>query len=61
MNLAALFGIVYLAITAGGATTKDAYIALGIVGVWILIGMVWVALNPATKGQKLLANPNVAA
>jgi len=60
MNLAELVGIVYLAVVAGGATAKDAYIALGMVGAWILLGVVWVMLNPATKGQKLLATPNVA-
>jgi amino acid transporter len=46
MNLGELFGVVYLAITAGGATSKDAYKSLAIVGVWIVIGVVWVALNP---------------
>jgi amino acid transporter len=47
MNLAMLFGVVFLAITAGGATAKDAYKSLAIVGVWIVIGIVWVALNPS--------------
>ena len=46
MNLAELFGVVYLAITAGGASSKDAYKALAIVGVWIVIGVIWVAANP---------------
>jgi len=46
MNLAELFGVVYLAVTAGGTTAKDAYKSLAIVGVWIVIGVVWVALNP---------------
>ncbi len=46
MNLAELFGVVYLAITAGGTSSKDAYKALGIVGVWIVIGIIWVAVNP---------------
>ncbi|MDQ6614228.1 MAG: APC family permease [Actinomycetota bacterium] len=46
MNLAELFGVVYLAITAGGTSSKDAYKALGIVALWIVIGIVWVALNP---------------
>jgi amino acid transporter len=46
MNLSELFGVVYLAITAGGAGSKDAYKALGIVGLWIVIGFVWVAANP---------------
>ncbi len=46
MNVAELFGVVYLAITAGGAASKDAYKAIAIVGIWIAIGIVWVALNP---------------
>jgi APA family basic amino acid/polyamine antiporter len=50
MNLAMLFGVVYLAITAGGAGSKDAYKALGIVGLWIVIGIIWVAINP-NKGS----------
>ena len=41
-----LFGVVYLAVTAGGASSKDAYKALGIVVVWIVIGVIWVAINP---------------
>jgi basic amino acid/polyamine antiporter, APA family len=46
MNLAELFGVLYLAITAGGTASKDAYKSLAIVGVWIVIGVIWVALNP---------------
>ncbi len=46
MNLAMLFGVVYLAITAGGSSSKDAYKSLAIVGIWIVIGIVWVAVNP---------------
>jgi basic amino acid/polyamine antiporter, APA family len=46
MNLAELFGVVYLAVTAGGSTAKDAYKSLAIVGVWIVIGVIWVAVNP---------------
>ncbi len=46
MNLAELCGVVYLSIKAGGTTSTDAYKALAIVGVWIVLGIVWVALNP---------------
>jgi APA family basic amino acid/polyamine antiporter len=46
MNLAELCGVVYLAITAGGATSKDTYKALGLVALWIVLGVVWVAVNP---------------
>lgn len=61
MNIAELVGIVGLAILAGGAAQFDAYVALGIVAVWVVIGVVWVVLNPATKGQKLIADPKAAA
>jgi basic amino acid/polyamine antiporter, APA family len=60
MNLAELFGIVYLAVVAGGSTAKDAYIALGMVGVWIAIGVVWIVLNPAKKGAKIIGVPEAA-
>jgi APA family basic amino acid/polyamine antiporter len=46
MNIAELCGVVYLAITAGGAGSKDAYKALAIVGLWCLAGVIWVAVNP---------------
>jgi amino acid transporter len=46
MNVAMLFGVVFLAITAGGATAKDAYKSIAIVVVWIIIGAIWVAVNP---------------
>ena len=46
MNIAELIGVVYLAVTAGGATSKDTYKALAIVGVWIVAGFLWVTFNP---------------
>jgi uncharacterized membrane protein YphA (DoxX/SURF4 family) len=52
MNLAELFGVVYLAITAGGASSKDAYKALGLVVLWIVIGVIWVAVNPNKQHAK---------
>jgi hypothetical protein len=57
MNLAELTGIVYLAVTAGGATANDAFIAIGIVVVWIVAGVAWVALNPQMRGAKLFQDP----
>jgi amino acid transporter len=53
MNVAEMVGVIYLAIQAGGNATDDAYKALAIVGVWILIGIAWVALNPRMRGSKL--------
>jgi APA family basic amino acid/polyamine antiporter len=50
MNIAELIGVVYLAITAGGATSKDAYKSIGIVVLWCVVGVVWVVINP-NKGH----------
>lgn len=52
MNIAELIGVVYLAIKSGGATSKDAYKSLAIVGGWIVIGVVWVAINPNKRHAK---------
>jgi APA family basic amino acid/polyamine antiporter len=60
MNVAVLGGIIYLAVTAGGAMAKDAMIAMSVVGGWIVLGFVWVGLNPAMRGKKLLADPKAA-
>ena len=57
MNLAELAGVVYLAIVAGGATSVDAYIAMAIVGVWIVAGVAWVSLNPAMRGSGIFSDP----
>jgi len=57
MNLGELFGVVYLAVKAGGSTSKDAYKSMAIVGVWIVLGVVWVAVNSAKRGHKILHDP----
>jgi APA family basic amino acid/polyamine antiporter len=64
MNLAMLFGVVYLAVTAGGSSSKDAYKSIGIVVVWCIIGVIWVALNPnkhhakgVVEGRKSSSSP----
>ena len=54
MNVAELFGVVYLAIKAGGVAADDAVKALLGVGVWIVLGVAWVAFNPQMRGAKLL-------
>jgi APA family basic amino acid/polyamine antiporter len=46
MNIGELLGVLYIAVKAGGATSSDAYQALGAVVVWIILGFVWVAVNP---------------
>ena len=54
MNISMLVAVVYYAISTGGSAAQDAYKALGIVGVWIVIGVVWVLVNPKMRGTKLL-------
>ena len=54
MNLAALFGVVYLAFKTGGAAADDALKALAGVGAWLLLGVLWVAFNPKMRHTKLL-------
>ena len=53
MNIGELLGVVYLAIKAGGASSTDTYKALGIVGAWIVLGIVWVMANPRMPGISL--------
>jgi hypothetical protein len=53
MNLSMLFAVVYLAVTAGGNSATDAYKALGIVGVWLALGVVWFIVNTARQGHKV--------
>lgn len=53
MNIAMLVAVIVLAVISGGATAKDAYKALAMDGVWVVIGIVWVIFNPAKKGHKL--------
>jgi amino acid transporter len=57
MNVGELFGVVYLAVKAGGATSNDAYKSMAIVGGWIVLGIIWVALNPSKRGHKVLHDP----
>ena len=58
MNIGELFGVVYLAIKAGNIpgfnSATDAMIAIGAVIAWIVIGAVWVGLNPSMRGKKVL-------
>lgn len=60
MNAAELCGVVYLAVTAGGSGSADAYKALAIVGAWILAGVIWVAVNPRMRGVRVLSEPQVS-
>jgi hypothetical protein len=57
MNTSELCGVVYLAVKAGGDSSKNAFIALGMVVAWIVVGGLWVAMNPRMRGVKLLGDP----
>ena len=46
--------MVYLAVKAGGESASDAYKALAVVGIWLLIGAIWFVVNPNTRGKKIL-------
>lgn len=49
-NLIMLCGIVFLGVKAGGSTSKDAYISLAMVAVWLVAGAIWFIVN--TQRQK---------
>jgi amino acid transporter len=53
-NLAMLGAIVYLNIAGGGSTATDTIIALGIVGVWIVAGIIWLGVNSAAGKRSIL-------
>lgn len=57
MNVAELSGIVYLAVQAGGDSSKNAYIALAMVGAWMVAGVLWVVKNPRMRGVKVFSDP----
>jgi APA family basic amino acid/polyamine antiporter len=57
MNIAELMGVVYLSFKAGGSTAADTVKALEIVGVWIVLGVVWVLANPRMRGTKVFHSP----
>jgi APA family basic amino acid/polyamine antiporter len=56
-NLGMLIGVVYMSVSSGGSTQTDTLIALGIVGVWILVGAAWLVVNSAGNKKSLLVTP----
>jgi len=57
MNFAELMGVIYIAVTASGTSPGNAYKALGVAVIRILIGVVWVLANPKMRGAGLLHDP----
>jgi heme/copper-type cytochrome/quinol oxidase subunit 4 len=52
---------VYMSVSAGGSTQTDTLIALAIVGVWIVVGAVWLILNSAANKTSLLVKPQIVS
>ena len=60
-NIGMLVGIVYMSVSAGGSTQTDTLIALGIVGVWIVVGAAWLLINSAATKTSLLVTPQTVS
>jgi amino acid transporter len=56
-NIGMLAAVVFESISSGGSTQTDTLIALGIVGVWVVIGAVWLFTNSAASKKSLLVTP----
>jgi hypothetical protein len=41
-------------VKAGGQGASDAYKALGVVAIWIVIGGIWFVVNPGARGKKII-------
>ncbi len=47
MNIGELFGVLYIGFSEGVGTTPGDYVkAMAVVGGWIVLGLIWVVLNP---------------
>jgi len=53
-NLMMLVGIVTLSLSAGGNTQRDTVLALGMVLVWMAVGIVWFVMNTKKQGHEIL-------
>ena len=60
-NIAMLAAIVVMSISAGGSTQTDAAIALAFVGVWIVVGAVWLVGNSLSSNKSLLVTPDTSS
>jgi amino acid transporter len=56
MNVAELFGVIYLAFQAGGTTQDDATKALLAVLAWILLGVLFFSIKSKARGEKLIVH-----
>ena len=47
MNIGELLGVLYIGFSEGTGTTPGDYVkAMAVVGVWIILGLIWVVANP---------------
>ena len=53
-NLMMLVGVVTLSFKAGGSTSRDTILALGMVLVWLAIGIIWFVFNTRKQGHEIL-------
>jgi len=53
-NLMMLSGVVMLSFNAGGSTQRDTILALGMVLVWLAVGIAWFVLNTRKQGHEIL-------
>jgi len=53
-NLMMLTGVVVLSFKAGGSTSRDTILALGMVLVWIAVGIIWFVVNTRKQGHEIL-------
>jgi basic amino acid/polyamine antiporter, APA family len=61
MNLAELFGVLYIGFHQGGLTGKDYEKALFVVFGWVILGIIWVTLNPHKHHAKGVVDAKVDA
>ncbi len=57
MNVAMLLAVLYLGMVGSAAVKHDYLKALGADVLWIIVGVVWVVLNPKMRGTKII-DPN---
>jgi basic amino acid/polyamine antiporter, APA family len=53
-NLMMLVGIITLSFKAGGSTSRDTILALGMVLTWMAVGIIWFVLNTRKQGHEIL-------
>jgi basic amino acid/polyamine antiporter, APA family len=54
-NLIMLLAVLYLGLHGGGASAVDAKVALGIVVVWLVVGVIWLIGNSSATQQPIMA------